>query len=391
LEIRRLNRNAGSESRVYVVLTLIGTFAVTEDNDIIERVLFPRDAKKINAAIERHAAGELSKEISELVEKLVQRGFETVVISNEALVDALREAGVNVEVAMDSGPEDFVRENIESIAVDFRAVEDKPQYYALNREISVLRTRKAIQKAQSERGATITQTVQLLNELDKSLNVLSGKLREWYGLHFPELSRYVDDHEAYAELVWSLGDRSDFTQEKLMELGLGDRAGRIQSAGNDSMGGPLLPEDEEHLKNLASNLVSLYSYRESLEGLIKGIAEEAVPNLSEVAGPVLAAKLIEKAGNLKKLAMMPSSTVQLLGAEKALFRAKKTGAKPPKHGLIFQHPYIHVKPRKLRGRAARILAAKISIAARADAFSGNPIGAELRRQLAEESERQNTE
>jgi nucleolar protein 56 len=326
-----------------------------------------------------------------MVEKLVQRGFETIIISNEALADALRVAGVNVEIAVDSGPEDFVRENIESIAVDFKAVENRSQYYALSREVSVLRTRKAVQTAQSERGATITQTVQLLNELDKSLNVLSGKLREWYGLHFPELNRLVDDHGVYAELVRSLGDRSGLTPEKLGELGLGDRAGRILSAGEDSMGALLLPEDEEHLKSLASNLVSLYSYRESLEALIKDIAEEAVPNLSEVAGPVLVAKLIEKAGNIKKLAMMPSSSVQLLGAEKALFRARKTGAKPPKHGLIFQHPYVHAKPRKLRGKAARTLAAKISIAARADAFSGNPIGAELRRQLDEEPENQDTE
>jgi nucleolar protein 56 len=386
-----LNWSRDSGNRVYVVETLIGIFAVTGDNDIVERVLYPRDAKKINAALERHAAGELSKEMSEMVEKLVQRGFETVLISNEPLAEALRGAGVNVEIAVDSGPENFVRENIESIAVDFRAVEDKSQYYALSREISVLRTRKAIQKAQSERGAAITQTVQLLNELDKSLNVLSGKLREWYGLHFPELSRHVDNHGVYAELVRSLGDRSGFTPEKLGELGLGDRAVSILSAGEDSMGGPLLPEDEEHLRSLASNLVSLYSYRESLEGLIKGIAEEAVPNLSVVAGPVLAAKLIEKAGNLKKLAMMPSGTVQLLGAEKALFRARKTGAKPPKHGLIFQHPYIHAKSRKLRGKAARTLAAKISIAARADAFSGNPIGAELRKQLDEEPVRQDTE
>jgi nucleolar protein 56 len=389
--MRRLNGNKDSGSRIYVVETLIGTFAVTGDNDIVERVLYPRDAKRINAALERHAAGEPSKEMTEMVEKLVQRGFETIIISNEALADALRVAGVNVEIAVDSGPEDFVRENIESIAVDFKAVENRSQYYALSREVSVLRTRKAVQTAQSERGATITQTVQLLNELDKSLNVLSGKLREWYGLHFPELNRLVDDHGVYAELVRSLGDRSGLTPEKLGELGLGDRAGRILSAGEDSMGALLLPEDEEHLKSLASNLVSLYSYRESLEALIKDIAEEAVPNLSEVAGPVLVAKLIEKAGNIKKLAMMPSSSVQLLGAEKALFRARKTGAKPPKHGLIFQHPYVHAKPRKLRGKAARTLAAKISIAARADAFSGNPIGAELRRQLDEEPENQDTE
>ena len=371
--------------------TLIGIFAFTHDNDIVERVLYPRDAKRINAALERHVAGEPSKEMMEMVEKLLQRGFETVIISNEALADALRGAGVNVEISVDSGPEDFVRENIESIAVDFKAVEDRAQYYALSREVSVLSTRKAIQTAQSERGATITQTVQLLNELDKSLNVLSGKLREWYGLHFPELSRLVDDHGVYAKLIWSLGDRSGLTPEKMGELELGDRAKKILSASEDSMGAPLLPEDGEHLKSLASNLVSLYSYRESLEALIKGIAEEAVPNLSEVAGPVLAAKLIEKAGNIKKLAMMPSSTVQLLGAEKALFRARKTGAKPPKHGLIFQHPYVHAKPRHLRGKAARTLSAKISLAARADAITGNPIGAELRRQLDEELERQASE
>jgi nucleolar protein 56 len=307
------------------------------------------------------------------------------------LADALRGAGVNVEIVEDSGPEDFVRENIESIAVDFRAVEDKTQYYALNREVSVLRTRKDIQKAQSERGATIIQTAQLLNELDKSLNVLSGKLREWYGLHFPELSRAVDDHKIYAMLVESLGDRSSFSPENLGELELGDRVKKILSAREDSMGAPLLSEDEEHLRSLAANLVSLYAYRESLEAFIMRIAEEAVPNLSVVAGPVLAAKLLEKAGGLKKLAMMPSSTVQILGAEKALFRSKMTGAKPPKHGLIFQHPYVHAKPRKLRGKAARTLAAKLSLAARADAFTGNPIGAELRRQLDEESERQATE
>jgi nucleolar protein 56 len=375
---------------VHVVETLIGIFALTHDNDIVERVLYPRDAKRINAALERNTAGVPSKEMSELVEKLVQRGFETVIISNEPLAEALRGAGVKVEIVEDSGPEDFVRENIESIAVDFRAVEDRTQYYALSREVSVLLTRKDIQKAQSERGATIIQTAQLLNELDKSLNVLSGKLREWYGLHFPELSRVVDDHKIYAQLIERLGDRSSFSPESLGELELGDRMKRILSASEDSMGAPLLSEDENHLRSLATNLVSLYTYRESLEELIKSISEEATPNLSEVAGPVLAAKLLEKAGGIKKLAMMPSSTVQILGAEKALFRSKKTGAKPPKHGLIFQHPYIPAKPRNLRGKAARTLAAKISIAARADAFSGNPIGAELRRQLDEEPDRQDT-
>ncbi len=128
--MRRLNGNTGSGSRIHIVETLIGIFAVTQDNDIIERVLYPRDAKKIDAALERQAAGEPSKEMSEMVEKLIQRGFESVIITNAPLTDALRGAGVKVEITEGSGPEDFVRENIESIAVDFRAVKDEMQYYA---------------------------------------------------------------------------------------------------------------------------------------------------------------------------------------------------------------------------------------------------------------------
>ena len=386
-----MNRNADPCSRVHLVETLIGIFAVNHDNDIIERILYPRDAKQVNAALERHASGEPSREMSEMLEKLTQMGFKTVILSNEPLAYALRGTGMNVEVIKGSEPESFIRENIESIAVDFRAVANRSQYYALSREVSVLRTMQNVRRAQSERGSTTIHTVQLLNELDKSLNVLSGKLREWYGLHFPELNRVINDHEIYALLVDRLGNRSRFSPERLGELELGHSVNEILSAGKNSMGASLVAEDENHLRGLASNLISLYSYRSSLETLIKQIAEETVPNLSEVAGSVLAAKLIEKAGGLKKLAMMPSSRVQVIGAEKALFRSKKTGANPPKHGLIFQHPYIHAKPRKLRGKAARTLAAKLSLAARADAFSGNLIGTELRRQLDEWSEPRDTE
>ncbi|MDP6458113.1 MAG: hypothetical protein QGF78_02105 [Candidatus Bathyarchaeota archaeon] len=386
-----MNRNADPCSRVHIVETLIGIFAVNHDNDIIERILYPRDAKQVNAALERHASGEPSREMSEMLEKLTQMGFKTVILSNEPLAYALRGTGMNVEVIKGSEPESFIRENIESIAVDFRAVANRSQYYALSREVSVLRTMQNVRRAQSERGATTIHTVQLLNELDKSLNVLSGKLREWYGLHFPELNRVINDHEIYALLVDRLGNRSRFSPERLGELELGHSVNEILSAGKNSMGVSLVAEDENHLRGLASNLISLYSYRSSLETLIKQIAEETVPNLSEVAGSVLAAKLIEKAGGLNKLAMMPSSRVQVIGAEKALFRSKKTGANPPKHGLIFQHPYIHAKPRKLRGKAARTLAAKLSLAARADAFSGNLIGTELRRQLDEVSEPRDTE
>jgi len=113
------------------------------------------------------------------------------------------------------------------------------------------------------------------------------------------------------------------------------------------------------------------------------LAEEAAPNLSALCGSLLAAKLISKAGSLRKIAMMPASRLQVLGAEKALYRAVKTHARPPKHGLIFQHSYVNGAPRGLRGLRARHMAAKVVIAARADAFSGNFIADELKKDLEE--------
>jgi nucleolar protein 56 len=372
-------------AKIYIVETLIGVFGVTEDNDVVETVLYPRDAKQISAALERQSSGEVSKEVADAIEKLVQRGFDTFTFANRALAETVRkEHGFKVDAVDRSGADDFVRGNLEALAMKHGMVEDAPQFYALSREVATLTARRAVQRAQSERSVIVIQAAQLLNELDKTLNVLSNKLREWYGVHFPELSRHVDGHRMYAQLINDFGDRADIEEGRLKELGLGRQSGSIISSAKDSMGAAVSPEDIEEMRRLAEHLLSLYAYRPELESYLASTAAEVAPNLSEVAGPVLAAKLIEKAGSLKKLAMMPSGTIQLLGAEKALFRSKKTKAKPPKHGLIFQHPYVHSKPRKLRGRSARALAAKLAWAARADVFSGNPIGAELRRQLDEE-------
>ena len=379
-----MDSSKSSESMIYVVETPIGVLGVTQDQVIIDKALYPRDPEKIAAALEKQASGEVSKEMGELAERLTQRGYEKFIVASDHLADALRNLGHEVDIAADPNIDRRIRSNIEGLAVDLGFVESAPEFYEVSREVSVAAARRAVRSAQSERSAAITQTVQLLNELDKTLNVLSSKLREWYGLHFPELSRLVDSHRTYAEIVHRIGDRSGITHSSVEGMDLGPRAARIVKTAGGSMGAALLPEDSEKLQGLAERLLGLYGYRAGLEDHISSIAEAAAPNLSVVAGPVLAAKLIEKAGSIRRLAMMPSGTVQLLGAEKALFRAKKTRARPPKHGLIFQHPYVHSKPRKLRGRAARKLASKLSFAARADAFSGNPIGAELRRQLDEE-------
>jgi nucleolar protein 56 len=367
--------------RIYVVESILGIFGINEGNEIVEKALYPHDPKQIAAALSRQLGGEITREVNETIENLTQRGFRRFIFSNRALAEAVeRRFGVDVEFSARTVAGENLRDNLEDLAADLG--KDASQLLALSHEVSVLMARRAVGRALSEREATITQTVHLLGDLDKTLNTLSSRLREWYGLHFPELSRLVEDHRTYANVVSTLGNRSHFDQRPLITLGVpAARAEKMAKAAEGSMGAPLLQEDQAQVHQLAVNLLSLYGYRRSLEEYLSTLAKEAAPNLSEVAGPVIAAKLIEKAGSLRKLAMMPSSTIQLLGAEKAMFRAMKSKSKPPKHGLIFQHPLVHSSPHRRRGRSARSLAAKLAIAARADAFSGKPIGAELKKEL----------
>ncbi len=374
-----------STGTVFIVETLIGVFGLSEGGEMIERVLYPANPKQIAAALERQSEGEVTREVAEIIEKLRQREFRKFILSNRALAETVSEKyDLKTETETILEPGECLRDNLEGLAVELGLVDDSTNFYSLSHEVSMLRARRAVQKAQSRREATISQTVQLLDELDKTLNILSSKLSEWYGLHFPELIRHVHSHETYARIVNEFGDKANLDAEALGELGFkGGKTSAILRAAQGSMGAPLTPEDHEQLMKFSSHLLSLYGYRPEIESHVASTAMEVAPNLSEVAGPVLAAKLIEKAGGLRKLAMMPSSTVQIIGAEKALFRAKRTRSKPPKHGLIFQHPYVHSRPRKLRGRAARVLAAKLSLAARADAFTGNPLGARLKKELEE--------
>jgi nucleolar protein 56 len=380
-----LSEKVDIEPSIYVIETLIGIFGLTKEGVIVEKVLFPPDSKQIATAIDRLRRGEVIKEIAELAEKMKQRGYRKFVFSSKTLAESIGES-YNVETILWDRlePTRKLRENLEELAIEYGLMNDVNEFNSVSHEVSLLMARKAIQRAQSDRGAAVNQSVQLLNEIDRTLNVLSNKLREWYGLHFPELDRQVDYHKTYANIVEKFGDRSNINIEGLVELGFrSSKSSNLIKMAEKSMGAPMIPEDNEQLKGLALNILGLYEYRQKLELYISSLAVEVAPNLSEVAGTILAAKLMEKAGGIKNLAMKPSSTIQVLGAEKALYRSKKSGSRPPKHGLIFQHPYIHSKPKKARGHLARVLAGKLAIAARADAFSGSSIGVQLRKELDE--------
>jgi nucleolar protein 56 len=232
-----------------------------------------------------------------------------------------------------------------------------------------------VTRAVEKRDLLVVQAIQTIDDLDKTLNLFMSRVREWYGLHFPELDRLIDKHETYARLIVNLGGRDNFTVENLEKEGLPKaKTEQIAEAAKASMGAELSEEDMKQIQTMCKNTLGLYDARQTLEKYVDTVMNDVAPNTRALVGSLLGARLIALAGGLNNLAKLPASTVQVLGAEKALFRSLRTGARPPKHGIIFQHSLIHEAKRWQRGKVARALAGKLSIAARTDAFSGKYVG-----------------
>lgn len=180
------------------------------------------------------------------------------------------------------------------------------------------------------------QAIDALDDLSQAINLLDERLYEWSRLHSQEIVHGKD-----------------------LAQGL---------------------KEDGNMGQLARAILGLRQSRKAMEMDVSGTVQALAPNLSNLAGSILAARLISRAGGLHNLAKMPSSRVQVMGAEKSLFKHLKGQAPSPKHGIIFRHPAVIGSPRKLRGRAARTLAAKLSIAARLD-YNGAGISLDLQASL----------
>jgi nucleolar protein 56 len=200
-------------------------------------------------------------------------------------------------------------------------------------------------------------------------------------LHFPELSNLVDDHEVYLRIVADIGEKTSLDKEKMSALLSDNKASRILQSSESSMGAELIDSDINAIRLISKKCLELYSTREKIEKYIDEIMSVVAPNVQALVGSTLGARLIAAVGSLKALASKPSSTIQILGAEKALFRSLKTKAKPPKHGFIFQHPQIRQAPWWQRGKISRALAGKLAIAARIDVYSGDYRGDKLKKEF----------
>ncbi|WP_297507794.1 C/D box methylation guide ribonucleoprotein complex aNOP56 subunit [Thermococcus sp.] len=362
--------------KAYLAENVRGIYAFDGEGNLIGTKPFPGRPED---SLDKLLKGQPVEELLSFLNELKEKGYTEFIVEDSELARNLKELGYTVTAEFPN----VAGEKLRSNPAEFLGEKWFEEYYS----VGVALTRLRIQEQSGARDKMIIQAIEALDDIDKVINLLVSRLREWYGLHFPELDEILPKHQQYVAFVKEIGPRENITREKLEELGFpGGKIEKILKASEKSMGAPLGKFDSEIIMKLASEISDLYKLREQIEDYLEMAMDEVAPNLKALVGAKLAARLLSLAGGLKELAMMPASTIQVLGAEKALFRHLRTGAKPPKHGVIFQYPAINRSPWWQRGKIARALAGKLAIAARVDYFSGEYIGEELKKELEQRIE-----
>ncbi|MEN2999557.1 MAG: C/D box methylation guide ribonucleoprotein complex aNOP56 subunit [Acidilobaceae archaeon] len=365
--------------KVYLSLAPYGALALGEDGSLLDQEAFP---KRVDDAVEEALAldrGEVPLSLLRLAER--HKG-QTLVVEDEATAGALANAGISAIVEYGALPFRAARERAGELALSAGLFPSQEELYKWMFELELEYTRRKLRRAAAKRDLLAVQGIRAIDDIDKIINMLATRVREWYGVHFPELDELVKEHEEYVRLVSEIGHRDNFTQENLSRAGMSEeRAAKIARAAEGSVGADMSESDVEAVATLARIVRDLYDLRSELTQYASDVMEEVAPNVTALVGPLLGARLLSLAGSLEEMAKMPASTIQVLGAEKALFRALRTGGRPPKHGVIFQYPEVNKSPKWQRGKIARALAAKLAIAAKIDAFTGRKAGDKLKEEL----------
>lgn len=365
----------------HVAESVLGVFAFDDKGNLVAYKMFPHDQIEVAGKIASIQMGTPTAEHRELISELFEEGHRDFTLESKLLVSRLREEfkKARFEHLMPNMAGSTLREKLRDIAKDI-GFEDVDKFA---RDVNFILTRHKLRTEAAQRDRLIIQSIGLLDDTDKLANILIGRLREWYSIHFPELDRLVQDHEAYIKLILATGNREGFTKQAIINAaGLSEEdAEKIVEASMETLGAQFDELDIGSLQKTGKEILSLYELRKEISNYIDGLMSQIAPNMRTVAGSSIGARLISIAGGIQRLSRMPASTVQVLGAEKALFRALKKKGSPPKHGVIFQYPEVRGSPKKLRGKIARALAGKIAIAARVDAMSGVFVGEKLEADL----------
>ncbi len=358
-----------------------GLLVQGKSGEIIKSVSFPKDADAIakilgDKSLIEEALGKLLSKVGRLDE---------IVVNDQMLKDILDQKGMRVVLSPNEAPFLEIRRSPHKYASKLWGEIKQREYFLLLNEISMKVTRYRIKEQLSSLDQQVIKAIDYIDHANKALNILAPAVREWYSIHFPELNDLVEDHPIFMKIVSLQPDRRKLDLETLKKVGLSEKKAKsILKAARESIGADFEEGDLNIIRKVAENWTSLYESRKMVESFIENLMRRAAPNLSAVVHPLVGARLIAVAGGLERLASLPASSIQILGAHKAIFMHLVKGAKPPKHGILFQAKEVRTSPKKLRGKVARLLATKIAIAARVDAFGdGRYIGDELRKEIDE--------
>ncbi|GMR53287.1 hypothetical protein PMAYCL1PPCAC_23482 [Pristionchus mayeri] len=317
------------------------------------------------------ADGKLNKTLKKLLKSKVDASEKLAV--GDAKLGALIKDQLELSCVNNAGVNELMRGI--RLHIDSLLGEHKAELSAMNLALAHSLGRYKVKFNPEKIDTMIVQAVSLLDDLDKELNNYAMRLREWYGWHFPEIGKIVPDHQAFAKTVKLIGMRQKAISTDLSGVLPEELETRVKEEAEMSMGTDISPIDLIHIEELCDQVIELTQYRAQLSDYLKNRMSALAPNLTVLLGELVGARLISHAGSLVNLAKYPASTVQILGAEKALFRALKSKKDTPKYGLIYHAALVGQAPPKLKGKMARKLAAKVSLSTRIDALADDSQGA----------------
>jgi len=369
--------------KCFIIDTFIGIFAVDDTGNILNYI-YTNNKTQIIEFYQLLENKIISKDFKKFMTELKNSGFNYFIFDNLEL-EGLNSQNLTFKTELDTDALEFrdfrfnLSKNLAKIGINISEIEVLNKVKAIEEEL--IKKKVSILGAQND--IIIIRTIDSLDTIKKSISLYSSRLREWYGLHFPELTdKLIEDNITIAQLIYKLGDRNNFTFEKIRSSFefKDDHIKMLESLASKSMGATI---KLDIIQSFAEQIIKLDLFREQLEEYLENLMKLTAPNLNALVGSLVGAKLIAKAGSLKKLAFMPASRIQILGAEKALYRFLKTGENRPKHGLIYQWNLIRGSKPHQRGKISRLIAGKIGIACKVDHFGGKFIGEELAKEIEE--------
>jgi len=370
--------------RCYIIDTLIGVYATDDGGNFLNYIDFLDDIEKSVSFYISLNNDSLSEEYSAFINELSSSGFDDFVFDNKKLKELTKQKlGYNTSFDKLSLEFKNFRFNLSEQLNKIGITKTREEILYFFKKVEEQLVKEQVSQFGSKGDVEVVQIIETLEILKKSISLFSNRMREWYGLHFPELTdKLIEENILIAKLITILGKRDNFTYEKIdQEFSFKEsRIDILQKLASRSMGADI---ELSIIKKYANEILSLDDFRKELEEYLDTLMDQVAPNLFALVGGLIGAKLIAKAGSLKKLAFMPASRVQLLGAEKALYRFLKTGEKRPKHGLIFQWNQIRGSKPWNRGKISRLISGKIGISAKVDFFEGEFVADVLSKEINE--------